>query len=184
VDVVAPQGAAFGRRAQQEVVTQEEALAPASRHGLLLVCLGGDNGGVIGALAAVGLAGDGSDGRYVLVGRSRDLCGLQPVEAILGTGIEAIQTSAGEPVTGGLVQSDKLCPARRQGRRVLVVDGPARAGCRSSLTRTIGRTCQIPRARLRAMAHPLRSHRQLANHRRACPVPYATRVSRPVPSRS
>jgi tRNA(Ile2) C34 agmatinyltransferase TiaS len=122
VDCVPEDVSAFGRKAQREVVTQEEALSLASRHGLRLFGLGGDNGGVIGALAAVGLAASGNDGRYVLIGSSRDLSGLQPVDAVLGTGIEAIQTMSGETVTEGLVQSDKLRPARRKGRSVLVVE--------------------------------------------------------------
>jgi tRNA(Ile2) C34 agmatinyltransferase TiaS len=122
VEVVPPGVAAFGRRAQEQIVTQAEARTLAAEHGLLLFGLGGDNGGVIGALAAVGLASGGEDGRYVLVGRSRECSGLQPVEAVLGVGIQAIQTTGGEPVTEGLVQSDKLRPARRQGRPVLVVE--------------------------------------------------------------
>ena len=53
--------AAFGHRAQRQLVTQAEARALAKAHGIPLVGLGGDEGGVIGALAAVGLAaaGDG-----------------------------------------------------------------------------------------------------------------------------
>jgi hypothetical protein len=122
VDAVPTEVAAFGRKAQRDVVRREEALELAASHSLRLYGLGGDNGGVIGALAAVGLAAGGDDGRYVLVGRSRDFCGLQPVEAVLGMGIEAIQTTTGEPVTEGLVQSDKMRPARRQGRAILVVE--------------------------------------------------------------
>jgi tRNA(Ile2) C34 agmatinyltransferase TiaS len=44
----------FGRRAQRELVGQDEARALATKHGLLLQGLGGDEGGVIGALAALG----------------------------------------------------------------------------------------------------------------------------------
>jgi tRNA(Ile2) C34 agmatinyltransferase TiaS len=114
--------AEFGRRAQRELVTQDEARALAAAHGLPLIGLGGDEGGVIGALAAVGLAASGEDGRYVLVGRSRELSGLQPIPALLAAGIAAVQTPDGKPVTEGLVQTDKLRPARRGGRPIAVVE--------------------------------------------------------------
>ena len=112
----------FGRQVQRRLVGQAEARALAARHDLLLQGLGGDEDGVIGALAAVGLAASGEDGRYVLVGRSRDLGGLQPVAALLAAGIAAVQTPDGQPVTEGLVQTDKLRPARRGGRSVAVVE--------------------------------------------------------------
>ena len=112
----------FGRRAQRELVSQDEARALAARHGLLLKGLGGDEDGVIGALAAAGLAATGEDGRYVLVGRSRELCGMQPVPALLAAGIAAVETAEGHAVTKGLVQTDKLRPARRKGRPIAIVE--------------------------------------------------------------
>ena len=113
---------AFGHRAQRELVNQDDARALAAEHGLLLQGLGGDEDGVIGALAAVGLAASGEDGRYVLVGRSRELSGLQPVSALLEAGVRAVQTQAGQRVTEGLVQVDKLRPARRGGQPIAVVE--------------------------------------------------------------
>ena len=112
----------FGRRVQRQLVTQQEARSLAESHSISLVGLGGDEDGVIGALAAVGLAASGEDGRYVMVGRSRDLTGLQPVSALLAAGVAAVQTLEGEPVTEGLVLTDKLRPARRGGRPVAVVE--------------------------------------------------------------
>jgi tRNA(Ile2) C34 agmatinyltransferase TiaS len=112
----------FGHRAQRELVTPGEAQALATACDLHLVALGGDGSGVIGALAAVGLAATGHDGRYVLVGRSRELAGLQPVSALLAAGIAAVQTVDGTTVQDGLVQTDKLRPARRGGRPVAVVE--------------------------------------------------------------
>jgi len=113
---------AFGHRTQRELVTQDEARALAAAHSIRLLGLGGDEDGVIGALAAVGLAASGDDGRYVLVGRLRELTGLQPVSALLEAGVAAVQTPDGRPVTSGLVQTDKLRPARRNGRPIAVVD--------------------------------------------------------------
>ncbi len=112
----------FGRRTQRELVTQDEARALAAAYAIPLLGLGGDEDGVIGALAAVGLAASGEDGRYVLVGRLRELAGLQPVSALLEAGIAAVQTLDGQPVTTGLVQTDKLRPARRNGHPIAVVE--------------------------------------------------------------
>jgi tRNA(Ile2) C34 agmatinyltransferase TiaS len=112
----------FGRQVQRRLVTQGEARALAAAHAVPLTGLGGDQGGVIGALAAVGLAACGEDGRYVLVGRSRELSGLQPVSTLLEAGIAAVRTLDGRPVTDGLVQADKLRPARRGGQPIAVVE--------------------------------------------------------------
>jgi hypothetical protein len=112
----------FGKRAQSEVLNQVEARAAAESNHVLLAGLGGSQEGVIGALAAVGLAASGNDGRYLLVGHSRDLSGLQEVATILSAGISAVQTLDGEQVRQGLVQSEKLRPARRSELPVLYVE--------------------------------------------------------------
>jgi tRNA(Ile2) C34 agmatinyltransferase TiaS len=112
----------FGRWAQGQLVTQDEARALAATHDIPLLGLGGDESGIIGALAAVGLAASGDDGRYVLVGRSRELSGLQPVSTLLEAGVSAVQTLDGQSVSSGLVQADKLRPARRGGRPIAVVE--------------------------------------------------------------
>ncbi|MCA9961917.1 MAG: hypothetical protein KC413_01830 [Anaerolineales bacterium] len=121
-DLVPAAITAFGHRAQQELVTQAEARALATTHNLLLAGLGGDEDGVIGALSAVGLAAGGSDGRYIEVGQLRELTGLQPVAALLAAGISAVQTLDGQAVADGLVNSERLRPARRNGRPVAVVE--------------------------------------------------------------
>ena len=113
---------AFGRRAQRHLIAQSEARNLAAAHQIPLLGLGGTEDGVIGALAAVGLAASGEDGRYVLVGSSRELNGLRPVSELLQAGIAVVQTAAGEPVLDGLVQTDKLRPARRGTRPIAVVE--------------------------------------------------------------
>ena len=122
VDPVPAAVSEFGRRAQQMVLTQTEARALAADAGLRLEGLGGTEGGVIGALAAVGLAATGEDGRYLLVGTARDLSGLQPVEAVLAAGIRAVTTLDGQRVDQGLVQADKLRPAQRHGEPIQFVE--------------------------------------------------------------
>jgi tRNA(Ile2) C34 agmatinyltransferase TiaS len=121
-DFVPPAVMEFGRRVQQELVTREEAQSLADELSLPLLGLGGDHSGVIGALAAVGLAAGQEDGRYILVGRSRELSGLQPVSAVLAAGIVSVRTADGQPVMEGLIQTDKLRPPRRGGQPVAVVE--------------------------------------------------------------
>lgn len=113
---------AYGQRAQCEFLYQQEPRDLAAAHGLHLEGLGGDEDGVIGALAAVGLAALGGDGRYVQVGSIRDLEGLLPLAHVLAAGITSVKTLDGVTVTEGMILSDKLRPARRGGQPVLFVE--------------------------------------------------------------
>ncbi len=112
----------FGQRARHEIVSQTEARRLAQANQILLDGLGGTQDGVIGALAAVGLAASGEDGRYILVGNIRDLSGLQPVSLIINSGIPEIRTLNGALVRNGRIQTDRLRPARRGGRPVAFVE--------------------------------------------------------------
>jgi hypothetical protein len=105
----------FGKRAQREVLTQKEASSLAGKEGVVIAGLGGTNDGIIGALAAVGLAACGEDGRYLTFGNIRNLSGLQPIEAVIKAGIVSVQTMDGNPVKSGFILADKLRPARRGG---------------------------------------------------------------------
>lgn len=111
----------FGRRAQREVVNQPTARRLASAQNITLTGLGGTQAGVIGALAAIGLAASGDDGRYILVGQARELAGAVPVAQVLATGIAEVRTPGGPAIVDGLVWAEKLRPARRGGRPVLFV---------------------------------------------------------------
>lgn len=113
----------FGRLCQSELVRQSDAYELARRHGVHLVGLGGTNDGVIGALAAIGLAAGDNDGRVVY---SRDwtveLSGCQPLERIQGLGVEVREFTTGRGIESGMVDVDKkLRPNWRQGRCVLFV---------------------------------------------------------------
>jgi tRNA(Ile2) C34 agmatinyltransferase TiaS len=115
----------FGKRAQREFLYQQEARNLATMHAIYLEGLGGTQGGVIGALAAVGLAASGDDGRYVQLGSIRDLEGIQPLSVVLAAGITAVQTVDAQPIIEGLVLADKLRPARRNNQPVLFVERQA-----------------------------------------------------------
>ncbi len=113
----------FGRRTKTTLVTAAEARTLAQTHSLILRPLGGDGGGIIGALAAVGLAASGNDGRFNLVGQIRELQGRQPVAAIIAAGVARMQTTDGQVVTSGLVDTgDKLRPSLIDGQPVLLVE--------------------------------------------------------------
>jgi hypothetical protein len=112
----------FGSRAKQEIVTQEQATRLAERTGAILLGLGGDHSGIIGALAAAGLAAGADDGRYIELGSIRAVNGLVPVDAILAAGVCAVKTVDGETLAGGMVVIDKLRPARRGGKAVAIVE--------------------------------------------------------------
>lgn len=111
----------YGKKVKTDLMDQTEARDLAEKHHILLAGLGGTQDGVIGALAAVGLAQYGNDGRYVQVGRIRELSGLQTIPSILAAGIKQVRTIENVPVTDGLVRADKLRPARRKNQPILFV---------------------------------------------------------------
>lgn len=114
----------FGLRCQSELVSQEEAHEVARRHGLLLEGLGGTCGGVIGALAAVGLAATGNDGRVVQLAQwPDDLTGTQPVEQLHERNVAVFCRENGEKIdTGSVDVGKRLRPNRRDGGNVLFVE--------------------------------------------------------------
>jgi hypothetical protein len=124
-DAVSPAVVAFGQDAKRCVLTQGQALRLARKTGLLLEPLGGTGGGVIGALAGIGLAATGSDGRYLELGSIRALGPEATVEAALGAGIVAVLTPDGDTVISGRLVCDRgrgPKPAMVRGRPVLFVE--------------------------------------------------------------
>ncbi len=121
---VTPEMVDFGHRAKTELLNQSQAREIAARSRCVLRGLGGTQDGVIGALAAVSLASTGEDGRFVMVGHSRELIGVQPVQAIIDCGVARVQTTEGEILREGIVRTDKLRPAFRGKEAVLVVKQP------------------------------------------------------------
>jgi hypothetical protein len=123
---------AFGRRCQRELVAQHEARNLAAECGAHLEGLGGTEGGVIGALAAVGLAATSDDGRVVQLGAwPDDLAGVQDVATLHTRGVYVRRRDGGEPVTAGRVDvGNRLRPNLRGGAVVLYVTPAGGAAAR------------------------------------------------------
>lgn len=116
---------AFGQRCQCDVVEQQVARNLAARYGIDLSGLGGTEDGVIGALAAVGLAATENDGRVVQIQEQPDdLSGLQPVELLQSRGVDRVCClPSQEIVAEGFVDVGKhLRPNLRQGQIVLFAE--------------------------------------------------------------
>ena len=120
----------FGLRCQQEIVTMGEAQRLAAVTGVQLAGLGGTNGGIIGALAAVGLAATNNDGRIVHTSHSNDeLSGVQRVDLLQDYGVAVVDPSGREVRTGQVDVGKKLRPNLRDGRSVLFVEPVGSAPC-------------------------------------------------------
>lgn len=119
----------FGRRCQSEIIGQHEARQLAASLGIHLEGLGGTEDGVIGALAAVGLAAGADDGRVVNLGEwPDDLSGHQAIELLQQRAVQVRVADSGEEVTAGTVDVGKhLRPNIRGGRVVLFVNPAAGA---------------------------------------------------------
>jgi len=119
----------FGRQCQTELVTRDQAERLATRYGVFLEGLGGTRGGMIGALAAVGLAASRNDGRVVVNGTwPDDLAGRQHVPALGARGVAVQCLRSGAWVGDGQIDVGKhLRPNVRSGKIVLFVE-PAVAG--------------------------------------------------------
>jgi hypothetical protein len=123
-DSVPDEVIAFGLRCREELVTDDEARAVAQRCGLRLEGLGGTCAGVIGALAAVGLAATGDDGRVVHVGTIEDEPGgVQSVATLRALGVWVVERNTDTQLHEGRVDvGKKLRPNLRGGRHVLFVE--------------------------------------------------------------
>jgi len=122
---ITPEMVTFGHRAKTEFVYQAEAREIAQRNGCILRGLGGTQDGVIGSLAGVGLSFTGEDGRFVLVGRSREVEGTLTVQAIVNCGIASVRTLDGKILAEGLVDTGgKVRPALREHQPILFVKPP------------------------------------------------------------
>ena len=120
----------YARRCQRELVSQGEARALAAECGIHLEGLGGTQDGVIEALAAVGLAATGDDGRVIHLGESAedlfDITGAQSVARLHELGVAEIRcTQTHEILHQGLVDVGKRLRPNLRGGRVVLFVAPA-----------------------------------------------------------
>jgi hypothetical protein len=122
----------FARRCQRDFIDPGEARAIAARHGIHLEGLGGTEQGVIGALAAVGLAETGDDGRVVHLGGwpwPDDLHGAVDHATLHARGVDDVRAlESGELVREGAVDIGKRLRPNLRGGRVVVFVEPGGEG--------------------------------------------------------
>lgn len=124
----------WGIRCKNLLVDKEEARKLASRTGIPLESLGGTEDGIIGALAALGLASTKNDGRIVRMGHwPDDLSDDQPVSILSERDVEVREYQTDQEILTGLVDVGKhLRPNFRNGRTVLFVEPVESASDRTS----------------------------------------------------
>jgi hypothetical protein len=120
---ITPATVAFGLDAKTIIVTQERAREVAKNSKIHFEGLGGTQGGIIGAIAGIGLASLKNDGRFLLKGKNRELSGIRSISEIINAGIDEVLTLQGETVKEGKVQIPKnATPSFIQGKAVLFVE--------------------------------------------------------------
>jgi hypothetical protein len=114
---------ALGQDAKTMIVTQQRALNVARNCGIRVEGLGGTNGGIIGAVAGIGLASLGNDGRFLLKGKNRELGGIRSISEIISAGIDQVVTPQGDIIKEGNVRIPKnATPSFIHGKAVLFVE--------------------------------------------------------------
>ncbi len=125
--VVSEQIKRWGLRAQRELLSMQEALELAAESAIYLEPLGGTGGGIIGALAAVGLFATWNSGRVICCERApaaaMNVTGILPPEDLYRRGVDRIERQdTGQPVAAGSIELGKrLRPNLRDGQVVLYV---------------------------------------------------------------
>lgn len=140
----------FGRRAQREVVESSSAWRLAETSAVHASVHGGDGGGVIGALAAVGLHASGSDGFFLWMPGIRDIEGQRTyAEVRAAIPIDRARDLGGrEPADGDAIElGDWVRPVWRGGEAILLLQphtagwstGPRQAAWRSATREVVRR---------------------------------------------
>jgi hypothetical protein len=120
---IASSAVAFGQDAKNMIVTQQRALNVSRNCGIRVEGLGGTNGGVIGAVAGIGLASFGNDGRFLFKGKNRELGGIRSISEIINAGIDQVVTPQGDIMNEGKVRIPKnATPSFIHGKAVLFVE--------------------------------------------------------------
>lgn len=115
----------FGARAKTEIVTQEEAKHLAGQVGLVLHGLTGTGGGIIGALAAVGLRRAGNDGRFLSLPGLRELQGTYTAAELERVAhVTLVMTATGRRISGDdrIDVGEWPRPLLQDGQAVLLVE--------------------------------------------------------------
>lgn len=97
----------FGLRCKTALCTQQEARDLAEAGGLLLTGLGGTEDGVIGAVAAVGLAASGDDGRVVMIDGHDDLSGICQITDLHKRRVKVRCHEGGQAISQGRIDIGK-----------------------------------------------------------------------------
>jgi hypothetical protein len=116
---------AFGGRAKAEVLTMLEARETASRSRIRCEGLTGTGGGIIGALAGIGLHRAGDDGRYLWLPGLRELNGKYSVEDVIAKGhIDCICTLEHDELSPEQIidVGEWVRPVLRNGKSTLYVE--------------------------------------------------------------
>lgn len=115
----------FGRRAKLNLVSMSEAEQTASRPGLRLARLTGTGGGIIGALAAVGLRYEGNDGRFLWLPGLREMKGKYQISEFCARGhVDRICTLNNQSLAAETIVDvgDWIRPILRDGQATLYVE--------------------------------------------------------------
>ncbi len=109
----------LGMEAQRRIVSQEEVRASAAEVGAILRHPGEGDNGIIGAFAAACLAASGNDGRFVDLGRIREISGEQSAQEMLAAGIDEIRAVKDVLPPDARILAERVRPAFRGGKSVL-----------------------------------------------------------------
>jgi tRNA(Ile2) C34 agmatinyltransferase TiaS len=115
----------FGRRCQQQWCEQTTARSLADQHGIYLIGLGGTQGGVIGALAAVGLVHRGDDGRIVYWRDADTGAGVMTRTRLRELDVDVVELETDRPVECGDVDVGKHLRPNLRGHRAVLYVRPA-----------------------------------------------------------
>lgn len=133
---------AFARRAQNGLVTRDEAERIASMASIRLLGLAGTRDGMIGALSAATLRFEGNDGRFVGLPGIRDLLGRMRVAEIYAAAPVdlVLDEETGTPLSDDAMvdTGDWVRPRLMEGRAVVVVRRTDEAGVWVNVDRRMG----------------------------------------------
>ncbi len=116
----------WGRRAKATILTKAEGYRIADQADIFLQGLTGDHGGIIGALAAVGLRAAGNDGRFIGLQGIREISpgNYSSSDILRMTGIDCIRNQEGTFVDAesSIEINNWLRPVLLGGKAVLLVE--------------------------------------------------------------